>query len=155
MKRSALAFVIIGLLASAAAASADNLPSRSNGTADVPSKLEPAVMLQALAAARTWAQDQSLILYCLRRHPNRDMLAHAIADDRDKALAGLRHAGGSEQQVRQVADVIAANYRLAEPSADDKPLTDACTAKDVERNVEILGAIAWPLWMRPPFKDMR
>ena len=118
-------------------------------------QVDAPTMQQALATAQTWAQDQSLILYCLRRDSHRDLWARAVAQDRDKALGALRNAGATQQQAEQAAAVIAQNYRVAEPSAEDPALDEACRNRDVERNVQILGSIAWPLWMRPPFNQLK
>lgn len=140
----ALAVALLALLGVDAAAAADTR-----------AQVDAAVMQQALATARIWAQDQSLILYCLRRNSHRDQWAHAVAGDRDKALDALRGAGATQQQAEQVAAVIAQNYRVTEPSAEDPVRSEACRTREVERNLEILGKIAWPLWMRPPFNGMK
>ena len=123
--------------------------------ADGGSQADAALMQRALATAQVWAQDQSLILYCLRRDSHRAQWAQAVAGDRDKALAALRNTGATQQQADQVAAVIAQNYRVAEPSAEDPALNEACRTRDVERNIQILGPIAWPLWMRPPFNRLK
>lgn len=128
---------------------------RSDGIYEFLSRLDPAVMERAVAAAKQWAQDQTLILYCFRDQPNGQMLANAVVQDRDEALARLRHGGATEQQLRQVAVVIAENFRQAAPGSDDKAMTAACSVRDVERHVYLMNEIAWPLQMRPPFRDWK
>jgi hypothetical protein len=88
---------------------------RSDGTFEFLSRLEPAVIDRALATAHEWAQDQTLIAYCFRTSPERELMTRNFASDRDEGLSRLRRAGATEQQLRQVATTIVENYRLASP----------------------------------------
>lgn len=128
---------------------------RADGIYEFMSKLDPAVIERAVATAKEWAQDQTLILYCFRNEPNREMLAGGVAKDRDEALVRLRRAGATEQQLRQVSVVIAENFRETAPGSDDKALTAACAARNVEQNLYRMGKIAHPLWLRPPFREWK
>ncbi len=128
---------------------------RSDGIYEFLSRLDPKVINAAIATTKGWAQDQTLVLYCFRKQPNRELLARAIAKDREEALARLRRAGATAQQLRQVADIIATELRETAADAENEAMTEACTARDVEKSVESLREIAWPLWMRSPFKEMK
>ena len=73
---------------------------RSDGIYEFLSRLDPAIMDRALATAKEWAEDQTLIAYCFRDRPDRELLAGAFVKDRDEALDRLRRGGATEQQCR-------------------------------------------------------
>src|SRR5262249_52217556 len=87
---------------------------RPDGIYEMLSKIDPKIMEAALATARQWADDQTLIAYCFRAKPEGEMMARAFLKDRDEALARLRRAGAVDQQLRLVATTIAEHYRSAE-----------------------------------------
>ncbi|HEV8678214.1 MAG TPA: hypothetical protein VGQ90_02475 [Stellaceae bacterium] len=146
---TALAVALLAALLPAPAAADETVETtdgrrlllRSDGIYEFLSRLDPAIVEQALATAKEWAQDQTLIAYCFRTAPERETLARAFAQDRADALARLQRAGATEQQRRQVATIIAENFR---PTAggDTKAMAAACTAKDVEKSVFVLGGSA-------------
>jgi hypothetical protein len=128
---------------------------RSDGIYEFLSRLDPAIMDRALATAKEWAEDQTLIAYCFRNHSDREILTGAFGKDRDDAIARLSHGGATEQQLRRFALTIAENFRAPEPGAEDKASSAACTAKDVEKSVFTLSGVGVPLFMRPPFRELK
>ena len=128
---------------------------RSDGIYEFLSRIDPTIMDRALATATEWAQDQTLIAYCFRDRPDRELLAQGFVKDRDEALARLRRGGATEQQVRQVAVTIAEHFRAAAPGGEDQVLTQACAAKEVEKNVFIFGGVGRLFFQRPPFNQLK
>jgi hypothetical protein len=128
---------------------------RSDGIYEFLSRLDPAILDRALATAKEWAQDQTLIAYCFRNHSDREILTGAFGKDRDEAIARLRHGGAAEQQLRRFTLTIAENFRAPEPGAEDKASSEACTTKDVEKSVFTLSGVGVPLFMRPPFRELK
>jgi hypothetical protein len=128
---------------------------RSDGIYEFLSRLDPAIMDRALATAKEWAEDQTLIAYCFRNHSDREIVTGAFGKDRDDAIARLRHGGATEQQLRRFVLTIAENFRAPEPGAEDKASSAACTAKEVEKSVFTLSGVGVPLFMRPPFRELK
>jgi hypothetical protein len=106
----------------------------------------------AIAAARTYVADQTLINYCLRRlgenGPNLFIWAH---DNLQQALERLKAAGGSPQQLERLARTVMPNVRFFASDAKDAALEPQCAARQVEENIAFLKGLALPLHMRPPF----
>src|SRR5262245_54084396 len=106
----------------------------------------------ALATARAYADDHTLINYCLRglgaKGPNLYIWVH---DDLEDALQRLKAAGGEPAQREGLARAVMANVRFFAPEANDAALEAQCTARDVENSLALLKGVAVPLFMRPPF----
>ena len=108
----------------------------------------------AIAAARTYAADQTLINYCLRglgeKGPNLHVWAH---DNLQEALERLKAAGGSPQQLEGLARTVMPNVRFFAADARDAALEPQCAARQVEENIALLKGLALPLHLRPPFRE--
>ena len=108
----------------------------------------------AIAAARTYAADQTLINYCLRRlgekGPGLYIWAH---DNLHDALDRLKAAGGSPEQLEGLARTVLPNVRFFAADAKDAALEPQCAARQVEENIAVLKGLALPLHMRPPFSE--
>ena len=128
---------------------------RSDGIYEFQSRLDPTIVDSALATAKQWAKDQTLIAYCFRESSDRELLTKNFGQDRDEALSRLRRGGATEQQLRQVAVAIAENYQASSPGTRDKAMGEACAAKDVEKSVFMLAGVGVPLFMRPPFRELK
>ena len=110
----------------------------------------------ALAAARDYAADRTLVFYCLRKNaemlPFTYMIVHFELQD---ALVKLRGAGSNAQQNAQLAQAVLANVRFFPTSTDEPALEADCTARDVEQNYyRFQGSFSVPLALRQPFKDL-
>ena len=92
--------------------------------------LEKARYEAALATARGYAADQTLINYCMRR-----------AGD------------GDPRQVEGLTKVVTANTRFFAADAKDADLQPQCASKQVEQNAALMMGVGVPLILRPPFKD--
>jgi hypothetical protein len=157
--RVAAALVTVGwLLAFASSATADEvvettdgrkLRLRSDGIYEFLSRLDPAVMDRAVAVAKEWARDQTVIAGCFREATDRERLARNFPSDRDDALASLRRAGATEQQQRQVAEAIAGEYRAPTAADDAKPLPPACDT--IQQDFFLLRGSGQLLQLREPF----
>ena len=162
-RRVAAGLVGAALCAFAPAANADEIVEttdgrklllRSDGGYEMLSRFDRALMQRALAAARQWAQDQTLVSYCLRDNLPPQQFARNFAMDRDQALARLRRGGATEAQLHEVATAIAEGYRPP-PAGEDAARTAECAAKEVEKNVFIISGIGLPLFLRPPFNELK
>ena len=96
---------------------------RSDRIYEFHSRLDPAIMDRALATAKEWAQDRTLIAYCFRHHSDREIPTGAFGEHRDDAIARLRRGGATEPQLRPFALTIAENFRAPEPGGKDRTLT--------------------------------
>jgi hypothetical protein len=108
----------------------------------------------ALATARDYAADQTLINYCLRglgaNGPYLYIWAH---DNLERAIQSLKSAGGDPAQVEGLAKLVMTNVRFFAPDVKDAALEPQCTAREVEKNVAMLMGLSMPLHLRPPFKN--
>jgi hypothetical protein len=108
----------------------------------------------AIAAARSYAADQTLINYCLRglgeRGPNLFIWAH---DNLEQAIQRLKAAGADPGQLEGLARVVILNVRFFTPDASDAALEPQCAAREVEKNVALLMGPGLPLHLRAPFRD--
>lgn len=118
--------------------------------------LTPISFQAALAAAKDYAADRTLVFYCLRKNaemlPFTYMIVHFELQD---ALVKLRGAGSNAQQNAQLAQAVLANVRFFPTSTDEPALEADCKARDVEQNYyRFQGSFSVPLALRPPFKEL-
>lgn len=141
------------LLAGALACAATCATLPATATAE---PLTPISFQAALAAAKDYAADRTLVFYCLRKNaemlPFTYMIVHFELQD---ALVKLKGAGSNAQQNAQLAQAVLGNVRFF-PTATDEPRLEAdCKARDVEQNYyRFQGSFSVPLALRPPFKEL-
>jgi hypothetical protein len=109
-----------------------------------------------LKAARQYAEDRTLINYCLRR--NAEMVPFLYAGlhfDTQDALQRLRSAGTSDRQNAEMVQAILGNVRFASRDVSDPRLDKECVAKDVEKSFFELRDVGAPLVLRTPFRLLK
>lgn len=113
--------------------------------------LTPTSFQQALAVAKAYAADRTLVFYCLRK--DTELAPHLIVHvETEAALAKLRAAGSNSSQNAQLVQAVMANVRFPVPGATDDALDAECKAKNVEQEYYLFkGSFSVPLDMRPPF----
>ena len=108
-----------------------------------------------LATARSYAEDRSLIFYCLRG--NQEMVPFLYAGlhfDIADAVQRLRAAGSDDRQNALLIEAVLNHVRFAAGAAQDSLLDQQCAAKDVEKSLEMLQGVGVPLAIRPPFDEL-
>ena len=116
--------------------------------------LEKARYEAALATARGYAADQTLINYCMRRAGDEGPYLYIWAHDNlQQAIQRLKMAGGDPRQVEGLTKVVTANTRFFAADAKDADLEPQCASKQVEQNAALMMGVGVPLILRPPFKD--
>lgn len=109
-----------------------------------------------LAAARAYAQDRTLISYCFRRSEEMTPFLYAgLHADIEDALRRLRAAGASDRQRAELVQAVLSNVHFAGRDTSDAGLDKDCVAKDVEKNVQLLWGVGLPLFLRPPFDQLK
>jgi hypothetical protein len=119
-------------------------------------QIDPQHFDALLAAARSYAQDRSLIFYCLRG--NEEMVPFLYAGlhfDIADAVQRLRAAGSDDRQNALLIEAVLSHVRFAAAAAQDPLLDQQCAAKDVEKNLEMLQGVGVPLAIRPPFDALK
>lgn len=119
--------------------------------------LTPRLFDAAIATAKDYAADRTLVFYCIRRDaemlPFTYIIVHFELED---ALKKLKGAGSDARQNALLVEAVMANVRFF-PKADvkDPALEAECASKDVEKNYySFSGNISVPLASRPPFRTL-
>ena len=117
--------------------------------------LERARVEAVLATARAYADDRTLINYCLRyANEMRPFLYSVMQADIEQALVKLRAADADHVQKAELVQAVIANVRFFPPDAKDAALDRRCVSEEVERNYAQLGPVSFGLVHRPPFRQM-
>ena len=140
---------IAPLLAAAIACSA--LPPVATAEPPTPMRFQ-----QALATAKGYAADRTLVCYCIRNNdgmlPFSYLVTHA---ETEAALAKLKAAGSTAKQNAELVQAVMANVRYPAAGASDAAMDAECKAKNVEENYfTFSGPLVRPLDMRPPFDSL-
>ena len=106
----------------------------------------------AFATGRVYAQDMTLISYCVRN--DGDLAAYApvtlVSDLNHVAEIARTGAVGARRMGEFIREVLTST-RLATREDSDPALDKQCAERKVAEDVLKLGPIALPLSMRPPF----
>jgi hypothetical protein len=118
--------------------------------------LTPVRFQQALATAKAYAADRTLIFYCIRNNtemlPSNYLVIHVEIED---ALNKLRSAGSDSKQNAELVRAVVANVRYPTAGASDPGMEAECKAKNVEQSYfTFTGPLAVPLDKRPPFDSL-
>ena len=119
-------------------------------------QIDPQRFDALLATARGYAEDRSLIFYCLRG--NEEVVPFLYAGlhfDIEEAVQGLRAAGSDDRQNALLIQAVLSHVRFAAPEAQDPLLDQQCVAKDVEKSLDMLQGVGVPLAIRPPFDALK
>src|SRR5262245_47833852 len=119
--------------------------------------LTPVRFQQALATAKAYAADRTLIFYCIRDQPGmlpfNYLIIHTETQD---ALSKLKAAGSEARQNAELVEAVMANVRYPTTSASDPAMDAECKAKNVKQNYfTFSGPLITPLDRRPPFDTLK
>ena len=117
--------------------------------------LDRAQFEAALTAARDYADDRSLIFYCLRGSVETAPFIYAgLQADLEQALQKMKAAGASARQSAELVQMVMTNVRFYARDAKDPGLDRRCISKDVERSRAEANGVSIPLFLRPPFDKL-
>jgi hypothetical protein len=118
--------------------------------------LERAQFEAALLAARDYAEDRSLIFYCLRASTETAPFLYAgLQADLEQAVQKMKGAGASVRQTAEMVQIVLTAVRFYPSTAPrDDSLDRRCISKDVERSRAEGKGVSLPLFMRPPFDKL-
>jgi hypothetical protein len=111
---------------------------------------------QSLIAARDYADDRSLIFYCLRGSSETLPFLYAgLQADLEQAVQKMKKAGASARQSAEMVQVVLSTVRFYPSTAKDDSLDRRCISKDVERSQAEVRGVSVPLFLRPPFDKIK
>jgi hypothetical protein len=123
-----------------------------------PKALPAPVFASAVAAARQYAEDRTLLNYCFRTDDEATaFLALGLHDDLQTLRLVLQGADANVLQMAELVRAVLSNVRYAAPDAKDPRLDGDCRRKDVGNSYADMkpNSVATPLFLRPPFDKMR
>lgn len=118
-------------------------------------QLSPQLFELALKTAAEYADDASLVFYCLRRDDVSEFLHLAFHADIQDGVRKLDGAGATREQKSRLVRVVLSKVRLSTPEAEDATLDKVCAAKDVAKAYSIFAGVGTPLALRPPFAQLQ
>jgi hypothetical protein len=119
-------------------------------------KLDAPLFEGLLKTARDYAADRTLILYCLRKNDEMvPFLYAAVHLDIAYALQLLRASDADDRQRAQLIEAVLRNVHSAGRDEEDPPRNADCVAADIEKSVTQLKGVGAPLFMRPPFDQLK
>jgi hypothetical protein len=108
-----------------------------------------------LMTARDYADDRSLIFYCLRGSTETVPFLYAgLQADLEQAVQKLKSAGASTRQSAEMVQMVLSTVRSYARDARDDALDRRCISTDVERSRAEVRGVSVPLFLRPPFDKM-
>ncbi|MBL6651143.1 MAG: hypothetical protein ISP49_06100 [Reyranella sp.] len=114
--------------------------------------LERAQFEQAMMAARDYADDRSLIFYCMRGASETVPFLYAgLQADIEQAVQKMKKAGASARQSAEMVQAVLSTVRFYPATAKDASLDRRCISKDVEHSLAEMRGVSVPLFLRPPF----
>jgi hypothetical protein len=114
--------------------------------------LDRAQFEATLIAARNYADDRSLIFYCLRSSTETVPFLYAgLQADLEQAVQRMKNAGASARQTAEMVQIVLSTVRYYPRDARDDSLDRRCISKDVERSRAEVKGVSVPLFLRPPF----
>jgi hypothetical protein len=117
--------------------------------------LERAQFESVLMTARDYADDRSLIFYCLRSSTETVPFLYAgLQADIEQAAQKMKSAGASARQSAEMVQMVLGTVRTYARDAKDEVLDRRCISKDVERSRAEVKGVSVPLFLRPPFDRM-
>ena len=117
--------------------------------------LDRAQFEATLITARDYADDRSLIFYCLRGSTETMPFLYAgLQADLEQAVQKMKAAGASSRQSAEMVQAVLSVVRFYPRDAKDDALDRRCILKDVERSRAEGKGVSVPLFQRPPFDRM-
>jgi hypothetical protein len=121
-------------------------------TAHAQAALERAHFEAVLITARDYADDRSLIFYCLRGSTETVPFLYAgLQADLEQAVQKMKSAGASARQTAEMVQMVLSTVRTYPRDAKDDALDRRCISKDVERSRAEVKGVSVPLFLRAPF----
>ena len=118
--------------------------------------LERAQFDAVLMTARDYADDRSLIFYCLRGSTETVPFLYAgLQADLEQAVQKMKSAGASARQSAELVQIVLSTVRTFTRDAKDDSLDRRCISKDVERSRAEVRGVSVPLFLRPPFDRLK
>jgi hypothetical protein len=117
--------------------------------------LDRAQFEATLTTARDYADDRSLIFYCLRSSTETVPFLYAgLQADIEQAVQKMKTAGASARQTAEMVQMVLGSVRYFPAAAKDDSLDRRCISKDVERSRAEAKGVSIPLFLRPPFDKL-
>lgn len=117
--------------------------------------LERAQFEAVLVAARDYADDRSLVFYCLRSSTEQVPFLYAgLQTDIEQTVQKMKNAGASARQSAEMIQTVLSGVRFYPRDAKDAALDRRCISKDVERTLAEGKGVSVPLFLRVPFDKM-
>ena len=115
--------------------------------------LDRAQFEAALLAARDYADDRSLIFYCLRASTETAPFLYAgLQADIEQAVQKMKAAGATSRQTAEMVQIVLTSVRFYSAAAPrDDSLDRRCISKDVDRSRADATGVSLPLAARSPF----
>ena len=124
-------------------------------SAAVAQSLDRPRFAEVLATSRIYADERTVIFYCLRQKPEmRPFLYFLVHADLEDAVKKIRAAGADNGQTGQLVETVWSNVRVAAPDARDAALDSKCAATNVEEEIALLRGVGAPLILRPAFRAL-
>ena len=107
------------------------------------------------STARDYADDRSLIFYCLRGSTETVPFLYAgLQADIEQAVQKMKSAGASARQSAEMVQMVLGSVRYYRARAKDDSLDRRCISKDVERSRAEVKGVSVPLFLPPPFDKL-
>ncbi len=119
--------------------------------------LTPVRFRQALATAKAYAADRTLIFYCIRDEPGMLPFNYLVIHvEIEAALTKLKAAGSESRQNAELVEAVMANVRYPTANTSDPAMDAECKAKNVKQSYfTFSGPLITPLDIRPPFDALK
>jgi hypothetical protein len=119
--------------------------------------LTPVRFQQALATAKAYAADRTLIFYCIRDEPGMLPFNYLVIHvEIEAALNKLKAAGSESRQNAELVEAVMANVRYPTANASDPAMDAECKTKNVKQSYfTFSGPLITPLDIRPPFDALK
>ncbi len=117
--------------------------------------LERAQFEAVLLTARDYADDRSLLFYCLRGSTETVPFLYAgVQADIEQAVLKMKSAGATARQSAEMVQMVLSTVRTYPRDAIDEALDRRCIAKDVDRSRADVRGVSTPLFLRAPFDKL-
>ena len=117
--------------------------------------LERSQFESVIIAARDYADDRSLVFYCLRGSTEQVPFLYAgLQTDIEQTVQKMKGAGASARQSAEMVQTVMSSVRFYSRDAKDTALDRRCISKDVERTLAEGKGVSLPLFLRAPFDKM-
>lgn len=118
--------------------------------------LTPARFQQALATAKAYAADRTLIFYCIRDEPGMLPFRYlVIHTEVEAALKKLKAAGSDTRQNAELVEAVMANVRYPTADASNPAMDAECKSKNVKEDYYTYSGPLTPTLEGRPFNTLK